>query len=356
MSHSSASTRISGFGRGAILATISLIAAFAMLAVSAGSAAAAPVTYTFDNGRVNFGIFKNVTLLPAPANVEGTPNPEVRSIWSGDATSNGAGTTNLTFAPGDVKFPPVIFTPTAAVTGTVEEATGATTINLPLAITAIVGQVEVMPGTFAPITCTIAPVNLTLNSNGANTPFPGTDFSGGLGVNGAVSASWTSLPQGVQGGAPAPPGECDQLNGAITGAGGIWLANTLTAPVVPTPPTPPTPPAAGKANLRMKVTPRVRRAPQGKRVRLVAHVRNRGNARARGARVCVKAPAKRFVAVRRCVRLGQIPAGKTKRARFVVRIKQGRRAARDGARLRFRFIANARGAKKARANAVIRVR
>ncbi len=362
MRDSSAFGRSSGLVRKAGILMASAIAIVAMLAIPVSSASAAPVTYTFDHGKTDFGILKGVPILPAPANVAGIPNPDVNAVLTGDATSNGAGTTSLNFAPGDVVFPwmsvanpfdpanpiPVKFNAIAAVTGSVIEATGETTMSMPLALTVLVGGTPM-----APELCNVAPVRLDLSTNPSNTPYPGTPFSGGLGVNGALVASWTSLPPGVPAGA-AGPGACDLLNSAITSKGGIWFSNGLTEPVFPPPPPPP--PVTTSPTLKMTVKPKSKKVKPGKKVTFTATVRNNGDGAAASTKVCVKPPAKKFVKVKKCVKLGKVNAGAAKKAKFKVTVKKGKKAAKKGKVLKFKFTATATDAKTVKANTKIKVK
>lgn len=102
----------------------------------------------------------------------------------------------------------------------------------------------------------------------------------------------------------------------------------------------------------LKVAPKRKAVKRGKKVVIRAKVRNAGKARATGVRICVNAP-KRLVAVRKCIRVGALPAGRTVTKRFKVTVKK---RARKGKRAVLRFKVNGKGAAAKQARAVIRIR
>lgn len=115
--------------------------------------------------------------------------------------------------------------------------------------------------------------------------------------------------------------------------------------------------APAKPVAKLKVTKaRVKpaRVKRGKIARLSVTVRNTGKARANGAKVCVKLNRKAKKSVRArpaCRNVGRINPGKARTA--VIRLKTTRKAA---ARVKVRVVANAKGARPVRKNALLRTR
>lgn len=98
-------------------------------------------------------------------------------------------------------------------------------------------------------------------------------------------------------------------------------------------------PPSGKPRLaKLKVKPKKRAVKRGKKAVFKVKVKNNGTAKATGVKVCVKAP-KRFVKVKRCVKLRQIGAKKAKTAKFKVTVK---RNAKRGKKVTLKFKATAK--------------
>lgn len=132
----------------------------------------------------------------------------------------------------------------------------------------------------------------------------------------------------------------------------------------------PTPAKAGFGPLKVK--PKLKAVKRGGRTVLTARVKNVGNSRATGVRICLKAPKRALKVSRKalmkktgkkqkrarvrrngCVKLGGLPAGRTVAVKF--RVKLTARAKRASKlKLNFRALANGIPAKKAKAR--IRVR
>lgn len=118
------------------------------------------------------------------------------------------------------------------------------------------------------------------------------------------------------------------------------------------------PPAVqGKAKLRIaKPRPRQARVRPGRKVRFRVVVRNRGNASARGMRVCIRLSARSRRAIkvlgRNCTRPRLLRAGKRQAVSFRVRVRSRANASRH----RLRFVARARGHKPVRTVARLRIR
>jgi hypothetical protein len=190
--------------------------------------------------------------------------------------------------------------------------------------------------------CDLAPGELTLSTS-ETTPYLGVPFDG-LGGDGAVVASWATLPPAT----PVGGGDCALLDSLVQGPGGIWLSHGIEAPGTGPGPGPGTTPRA--ANLRISVKPRRRVARVGRRPRFVVTVRNAGGRPATGVRVCArKAKALRG---KPCRRIGRLNANGA--ARRVFRFKP--RPAAAGRRFRIRFTARANALAARRAVARLRVR
>jgi len=105
-----------------------------------------------------------------------------------------------------------------------------------------------------------------------------------------------------------------------------------------------------------KPRPRRTRVRRGATVRYRLRVRNTGGSAARRVRVCLAISKSGRRAVkpigRRCRRLGRIAAGRTKVARFSVRVRKGARAG----KVKIRFKVRAAGLKARKRTAVLRVR
>ena len=71
----------------------------------------------------------------------------------------------------------------------------------------------------------------------------------------------------------------------------------------------------------LQVKPKNKAVKRGKKTTVTVKLKNVGDAAATGAKVCVTAP-KKLVQVKKCVTLGQIAAGKTKTAKFKVKVKK----------------------------------
>ncbi|MBN8866995.1 MAG: hypothetical protein J0H98_05540 [Solirubrobacterales bacterium] len=137
-----------------------------------------------------------------------------------------------------------------------------------------------------------------------------------------------------------------------TNEGGAGPAETYTWEVAKTPP----PPLTAKFGA-LSVKPKAKKVKRGKRVTIVAKVRNTGDGAASGVKICVTAP-KKLVRVKRCVNKGALAAGATATAKFKVVVN---RKAKKGRKAALRFVATGKDvtsgnalAKKS-AKAVVRI-
>lgn len=115
----------------------------------------------------------------------------------------------------------------------------------------------------------------------------------------------------------------------------------------------PDPPPPPKPALKLAVKPKAKAVKPGRKAAFRATVRNRGDAPAKGVRVCVvkrKLPAR--VQGKPCVTVKRIAAGKAARARFVLKPKPAAR----GKRVRVTFRAKAQGVKAVTAAARLKVK
>lgn len=129
-----------------------------------------------------------------------------------------------------------------------------------------------------------------------------------------------------------------------------WTITGAAPDPDPDPDPDPKPPVTRAVFSKAQVTPRNRVVRRGRAAVITVRVRNRGNAIARGARVCVRAPA-RLVAVRRCLNIGAIRPRQTVVRKFRVRVKPRARG-----RAVLNFVVAARGVKASTGRAVIRIR
>jgi hypothetical protein len=111
-------------------------------------------------------------------------------------------------------------------------------------------------------------------------------------------------------------------------------------------------PPEGKARLAaLKIAPKNKKVKRGKKAVFKVKVRNAGDAAARNVKVCVNAP-KKFVKVKKCVKIGNLGAKKTKNAKFKVTVKK---KARKGKKLTLRFKATSANAGGKKAKATLKV-
>ncbi len=109
----------------------------------------------------------------------------------------------------------------------------------------------------------------------------------------------------------------------------------------------------GKAKFgALKVAPKARAVKRGKKAVIKATIKNVGKARATGVKICVTAP-KRFVKVKKCMKIGALAAGKSATKKFKVTVKKKAKK-RKKAVLRFKATGKGLGAKNGRS--VIRIR
>ena len=121
---------------------------------------------------------------------------------------------------------------------------------------------------------------------------------------------------------------------------------------VGTPPnceTPPPPP--GKLGA-LKIKPKVKAVKRGKKATFKVAVRNAGKGTAKAVKVCVTAP-KKFVKVKKCVKGGNLAAGKSRNVKFKVTVKK---KARKGKKLTLKFKATSNGAGQKSGKAKVKVK
>ena len=109
----------------------------------------------------------------------------------------------------------------------------------------------------------------------------------------------------------------------------------------------------GKAKLAQLVaSPKTIKVKRGKKGSISTIVTNAGGKVANGVKVCVKAP-KKFIKVKRCLKVGKLGAGKTRVKTFKVTV---RKKARKGKKLTLKFKASSNNAGAKSAKATIRVK
>ena len=241
------------------------IAALATMAFGAGSAQAVPFANTFDNGFLKttfpgngFDVIEPTT--PAggaepPASIAGDLDlgtgvltiPPGCTAPSSPGVHNGVGFCFPDFS-GTVSGIPisVSLTTTEVMTATVEGGVIAPTGGATTSTTDFTAVLDV-----AGDICTISPIELTFSTADTAYPVPydgdlfDVPFHTGMDYpplqNGAIQASWTSLPAAT----PAPGDDCSLVNGLTGGQGGLWIAEGLTTPAVNQPPAAPDIPVGG---------------------------------------------------------------------------------------------------------------
>ena len=127
----------------------------------------------------------------------------------------------------------------------------------------------------------------------------------------------------------------------------------VTAEFTADPPPPdPTPPAAKPRLANLKITPKSKKVRRGKKAAFKVTVKNTGNAAAKKLKVCVKGP-KKLVKVPKCLKPGNLAAGRSKTVKFKVKVKK---RAKKGKKAKITFTAYAKGAKKKSGKATVKVR
>ena len=133
----------------------------------------------------------------------------------------------------------------------------------------------------------------------------------------------------------------------------VLEATSVTAEFTADPPPPdPTPPAAKPRLANLKITPKSKKVRRGKKAAFKVTVKNTGNAAAKKLKVCVKGP-KKLVKVPKCLKPGNLAAGRSKTVKFKVKVKK---RAKKGKKAKITFTAYAKGAKKKSGKATVKVR
>ncbi len=322
----------------------------------ASSAGAAPVTMTFDNGRVSISaLFQDKVILPATDQFpsDDLPLPQRTDVQligdlSGDQLSfTKALNTGLQFPymhlihPLDptLKVPFTFRLNDPGLTGTYDAETGKVDLTGSLDVIVITGTGSAFPlpdslddlgvpplGLLARCRVDDVPVSFTSSGQVPTTPFTGSAYKDGLSGNGALVASWTDLPDPVS----ENGGECDDLNPIIHGDGGLWLSTGLTEPdpieePEPTCETDPRlcPPPDFTEIDAVRVAPKkrtVRIGKKAKRVKLRVRVHNSGNVPATKTLVRIRSSNRR-VKVRKQLRI-DVPAAGWATATVVATVKK----------------------------------
>mgnify|MGYP001258252597 CR=1 FL=1 len=244
------------------------------------------------------------------------------------------------------------------ITGQLDAATGRLTLAFDLKAT-----VQALDQT-----CVIDPIRASLSTDYGR-PYLGVPFAAGTEGPGALTGRWDDLP------APTGGTVCQIVGQLTIGPGGIWMAHGLSeARKCEDDPTHPgcddSNPCAngpsseccaaqprfapcnedeGTPRLSIKVSPKAKKVRAGRAAVLTVKVRNRGDARAAGARICARAPRKKAQAGK--CRTGAVPAGGTLTRKFKVKVK---RKARGRVKVAFKLTAPGTPARTARATLKVR--
>jgi hypothetical protein len=305
--------------------TATVVAALALPA----AAQADPVALEFDNGVLDLGAQKGVVFI-TPGGTHATMAID-QDPATGDFT---------TAAPGDVTFPDYSFTDpvpgqinlsaaSPVTDGAFDAATGqmSFSVNLHAEVT--------LPGG----TCVIDPIPVALSTEGT-APYAGVRYTGGsITGNGAVVASWQSLP------IPATQ-EC-QLVGALgQGPGGLWLSKGIAPPSAGGN----EPPPAHVPKIGLTAKPRKAKVEAGKKAKFGVTVTNQTNKELASAMVCAKAPKPLELVGKRCRTFSAIAGFHEPSAKFKVA------TSRDAiGKHKLTFTATAPGAANASAKAKLKV-
>jgi hypothetical protein len=107
-----------------------------------------------------------------------------------------------------------------------------------------------------------------------------------------------------------------------------------------------------KAKLTLISSPKTIKVKRGKKGSLAAIVVNSGGQNANGVKVCVNAP-KKFVKVKRCLKVGKLGSGATRTKTFKVKVKK---MAKKGKKLKLKFTATSNDAGKKTGKATVKVK
>lgn len=338
-------------GRGLGITGLALLAfalALGMIGFTA-EAKASPVTLKFDNGRLSAGFFRDRVVLPAS---DKFPSPDLPTPQRTDIQLNGDLADGQITIPassnGGTQFPymqlehplePGLMIPITlrlnppGLTGTWDAASGAMTLDGKVDIVVVTGKGSSFPlpdslddvavpplGLFA--RCRFDDVPMSF-STAKRRPITAQPFSGGFGVGGALTASWTSLPDAVS----ENGGDCGQLNDITTADGALWLSNGVAKPA-PQPIERPTCetdlslcPSPKFTDIdRVRLKPGRKKVKPGKKVVLTLRVHNSGNLAARKLKVRIKVKNRRVKAPRKVTLT--VPAKRWAKKRITVRVKR----------------------------------
>lgn len=330
------------------LLLLALALAITAFAAAAPRADAAPVNLTFDNGRLTIGsIFNNRVVLPASPTFpsDDLPTPQRTDIQltgdltDGDVTIPASSNTGAQFpymylehpVTPELKIPVTLRMNEPGLTGTWNAATGEMNLDGTLDLIVVTGLGNNMPpdlsidlGTpplslFARCRMNDLPVRLSTETK---TPTTAQRFTGGFGVNGALTTNWNDLPNPIS----ENGGDCPQLDPYIHAKGGLWLSNAVVEPIPQEIPqetceTKPTlcPPEPFSEIDDVRLTPKRKTVKPGKKVVLKVRVHNVGNQAVAAQPVKLKSSNKR-VKVPKKIKV-KVPAEGWGTAKVVVRVK-----------------------------------
>ncbi|MBK8293954.1 MAG: hypothetical protein IPK93_03930 [Solirubrobacterales bacterium] len=326
-----------------------LLLALALTAVGiagfSSPAKAGPVSLKFDNGRINLGIFKD-PILPATSAFpsDDLPVPQRTDITLNGTETNGelsfpaALNTGLQFpymnVPHpleDLKIPLTFRLQEPGLTGTYDAATGETHINGKLDVIVVTGT-----GTSFPVPdglvdvgvpplgllarCRLPGIELNLSTE-TKAPMTAQRFTGGFGVNGALTGTFDQAPEAVS----ENGGDCFLVSAVTAGKGAFWLSNGIEKPV-PQPPVVQT--CENNSDLckaaitGLTLTRKKKKVKAGKKTKLTLAVTNTGDADAFGVTVGLSSSNKR-VKLPKTLDV-DVPAGQT--TTETIKVKAKRRA------------------------------
>lgn len=381
-------------------ALVGLVAVALVLAAGTGpgvaKAADEPFRIEFDQSEMQIGLLSDLPLgqLASRASIEGTIDDEG----------------NVTVPRGSFQLPEIGISSPVEVRifmgienearGTFDRATGELTldakagvwvsVNLPQLLGALeglgidigdqLGPLSGIVSSVGDLTCGFSPMNVTFTT-GSTSLGSGAPFTAGTLGAGALTTEWSELGpfagrtkifglldacQAIRMYAPDLLGGL--LGGALPGGldlGGIDLeallenldnvnlgpsALTLTRTLDENEPPVVTPPRKSPA-LKLSVKTRKRKVRPGAKAKFVVKVRNTGKGHANRVKLCIRTPAVRVLAGKRCRKLGRVMAGATQTRRF--RVKIGQRRTRS---LRVRFDLRSANARRATSSSRLMIR
>lgn len=276
--------------------------------IPAATAAATPVHLAFEDGLLDIGGDRGISLfyLAPPEAATATFDGQIES---GNLSADAAGA-HFPDTYVNEPFPQFYFlSATGPITGNFDPLSGALSLNIPL-------KVEISNDH---VTCDIT-FDATVSTS-TTQPYPGTPLSpaGSIESPGAVAGAWPNYSS------IGTSGLCPTYEPRLKGPGGIWLGHGVAIPTPnqPDPPLDPDPdPGPVPARLVPKLAPKLRKVVPRQTAGFMATIHNRGERTSAASKVCISAPKRIAVIGRSCRLFGPLVPGDSTGRSFKVRPTQ----------------------------------